>query len=199
MSRLPVNLNVIDVATPCPADWNDMRGDERVRFCKHCSLHVYNLSDMTREAAERLVSESEGRMCVRFFRREDGTVVTKDCEGALLLAAKRVKRWAAAGTAFALWAVLAPLGLSRAIGSQREVNVDPVVVSPPAQPRYSEVKGDIAIPQPQIMGRVVKPTTNPIVPPPPIAVVGILMPPTPPTPPATNPAPVTPPATQPAQ
>jgi hypothetical protein len=29
--------------------------------------------------AERLVVEKEGRLCVRFHRRADGTVLTRDC------------------------------------------------------------------------------------------------------------------------
>src|SRR5262245_31751825 len=138
-ARRDIPLDVIDVKSPCPADWNEMRGDERVRFCGHCALHVYNLSGMTRAAAEKLIAEHEGRLCVRFYRREDGTVITRDCEGALVLAARRVKRWAMAGAAFALWAALAPFGLSRAFASLSDVKIDPVVVSPPP---HAEVKGE---------------------------------------------------------
>src|SRR5262245_3088417 len=57
------------VATPCKADWNDMSGDEQVRFCGECGKHVYNLSRMTREEGEALVRQKEGRLCVRFYRR----------------------------------------------------------------------------------------------------------------------------------
>src|SRR6516162_8887116 len=35
------------VASPCPADWNAMQGDDRVRFCGQCEKNVYNLSAMT--------------------------------------------------------------------------------------------------------------------------------------------------------
>ena len=73
------SLDVIDVARPCEMDWNDMRGDQRVRFCGHCSLHVYNLSEMPSAEAHRLVSETEGRLCVRFYKRRDGSVITGDC------------------------------------------------------------------------------------------------------------------------
>ena len=117
MSRQAVSLEVIDIARPCPADWDEMRGDAQVRFCKHCSLNVYNLSAMSREQAERLVAETEGRMCVRFYRRLDGTVVTQDCEGALKLAAKRFGRFARTATAVVLTAALAPLGFSRWLGA----------------------------------------------------------------------------------
>jgi hypothetical protein len=56
-----------------------MHGDDRVRFCSRCSLHVYNLSALTRDAAEALVNEKEGRLCTRFYRRADGAVLTADC------------------------------------------------------------------------------------------------------------------------
>lgn len=72
-------LKNIRVAAPCPADWNEMYGDERKRFCSECKLNVYNLSGMTRREAERLIVNAEGRLCVRFFRRADGTVLTKNC------------------------------------------------------------------------------------------------------------------------
>ncbi len=72
-------LDNIHIASPCSADWNEMFGDDRKRFCGDCKLNVYNLSDMTRREAENLLINSEGRLCVRFFRRSDGTVLTKNC------------------------------------------------------------------------------------------------------------------------
>jgi hypothetical protein len=77
-TRLPV-LDNLSVAAPCKADWNDMTGDERVRFCARCDKNVYNLSGMTRAEAEALLVEKEGKLCVRYFRRADGTVLTADC------------------------------------------------------------------------------------------------------------------------
>ena len=69
----------LTIATPCPASWDDMEGDDRVRFCPECELNVYNLSAMTEEQALALVQEREGRLCVRLYQREDGTVLTSDC------------------------------------------------------------------------------------------------------------------------
>jgi hypothetical protein len=34
---------------------------------------------MPRADAEKLVNQREGRLCVRMFRRHDGTVLTRDC------------------------------------------------------------------------------------------------------------------------
>jgi len=81
-----------------------MKGDQRVRFCGECRLNVYNLSEMRREEAEAFVSQREGRTCVRFFRREDGTVLTKDCPVGLRALRQRFVRATAAlcGILFAL-------------------------------------------------------------------------------------------------
>src|SRR5262245_8435083 len=72
-------LDLITVSSPCPASWNEMSGDDHVRFCSQCQLQVYNLSKMSREEADRFVATREGKTCVRFYRRHDGTVLTKDC------------------------------------------------------------------------------------------------------------------------
>lgn len=76
--RLPLLQNV-RVASPCSASWDDMDGDDRVRFCGSCEKNVYNLSAMPGEEAERLLAEHEGSICVRLYRRADGTVLTSDC------------------------------------------------------------------------------------------------------------------------
>ena len=73
-------LDRVRVASPCNASWNEMLGDERVRFCVSCEKNVYNLSAMPREEAERLLQERVGsEMCVRFYQRADGTILTEDC------------------------------------------------------------------------------------------------------------------------
>src|SRR5215204_4694588 len=89
-------LDNIRIASPCRSDWNQMYGDERKRFCGECKLNVYNLSDMSRDEAERLLANAEGRLCVRFYRRRDGTVITKDCPVGWRAIKRRVSRIAVA-------------------------------------------------------------------------------------------------------
>ena len=79
MSKFVNPLDNVRIASPCSADWNEMYGDERMRFCGQCRLNVYNLSGMTRYDAEHLLRLSEGRLCVRYYQRPDGTILTKDC------------------------------------------------------------------------------------------------------------------------
>ncbi|HVK88366.1 MAG TPA: hypothetical protein VM513_29805 [Kofleriaceae bacterium] len=91
---LPVLPN-LRVASPCSADWSKMVGDERVRACGDCKKNVYNLSEMTRDEAEALILEKEGKLCVRYFQRADGTILLKDC--AVGVRRKRRLRIMAAG------------------------------------------------------------------------------------------------------
>lgn len=95
-ARLPVLPN-IRIASPCRADWDQMTGDERVRMCGSCNKHVYNLSSMTRDEAEALIVEKEGKLCVRYFQRSDGTILLADCT--VGVKQKRKRRIVAAGAA----------------------------------------------------------------------------------------------------
>ena len=74
-----IALDEIRIASPCSASWEDMTGDDKVRFCGSCRQNVYNLSAMTRADAQSFVDASEGRHCLRFYRRADGTMLTRDC------------------------------------------------------------------------------------------------------------------------
>jgi hypothetical protein len=112
-------LSRMRVASPCPANWETMEGDERVRFCRLCDLHVYNVSELTRAEAESLVARTEGRLCARLHRRADGTVLTKDCPTGLRAARRRAGR--AAGAAFA--AVLSLCGVAFGQGKQKRADV----------------------------------------------------------------------------
>jgi hypothetical protein len=98
-TAVAVALEQIQVASPCHAAWDAMTGNDQVRFCGQCSKHVYNLSGMSRADAEALVSATEGRMCVRFFRRADGTVLTQDCPVGLRAVRRRMLLWCGAAAA----------------------------------------------------------------------------------------------------
>lgn len=112
MDKTPSGLDAPKIASPCSVSWSDMKGDDRARDCSKCRLTVYNLSAMSRPEAEALIAQKEGRVCVRFFRRADGTVLTADCP--VGLRAARLKLLRLAGAAAALVAtVAAGLGLRR--------------------------------------------------------------------------------------
>jgi ankyrin repeat protein len=106
------------IPAPCDADWDSMIGSDQVRFCEHCNLHVTNLSNITRQEAIRLVARSQGRLCVRFFKRADGSVLTKQLPRKLHHIARRVSRVAAG-------AFTASLSLSSAAGQTGSPSISP--------------------------------------------------------------------------
>jgi len=87
------------IASPCPANWEKMTGDDRVRFCDLCNLHVYNIARLSRTEAVELIANTEGRICARLYRRTDGTVITNDCPVGLRALRRHVAK--AAGVVFA--------------------------------------------------------------------------------------------------
>jgi len=120
MSKFTNPLNSVKIASPCLQDWNVMIGTERRRFCGECKLNVYNLSGMSQREAENLLLNSEGRLCVRFYRRADGSVLTKDCPVGWQAIKQRVSKTA---TAFAsmLFGIVGGLGLNSFFNSRPEV------------------------------------------------------------------------------
>jgi hypothetical protein len=147
-------LDNVRVASPCKASWDDMTGDAQVRFCGQCAKNVYNLSAMTREEGERLLLEKEGKVCVRFYRRVDGTVMTADCPiGARRVRVRRVAFAAAGGglvAAAAAYGSMAMMGTPRRQPMQGAVAMDtptmgePMemgsVAAPPAPPPTPQVQ-----------------------------------------------------------
>ena len=102
MPRFRNPLKHVRVASPCKVDWDQMLGSDRVRFCGQCSLNVYNLSAMTRDEAESLIAANEGRLCVRFYRRGDGSILTQDCPVGLRAVQARISYWTKAAAAAVL-------------------------------------------------------------------------------------------------
>lgn len=96
MNKRTSPLDHVTVAAPCNVGWDNMIGNEQVRFCAQCSLNVYNLSGMTRRDAEHLIAQTEGRLCVRYHRRADGTILTRNCPVGLRALKRRVSRIAKA-------------------------------------------------------------------------------------------------------
>ncbi|MDI1430700.1 hypothetical protein [Polyangium sorediatum] len=118
--RLPL-LSRVEVAAPCSADWASMVGDDRARFCTSCEKNVYNLSAMTAQEAEQLIRSKEGNLCVRYFQRKDGTVMTSDCPvGVRRRRVRRVLSVVAVGVG-AVGAAWAGLGMrvERAMGQMQ--------------------------------------------------------------------------------
>ncbi|MBK9204809.1 MAG: hypothetical protein IPL73_20745 [Candidatus Obscuribacter sp.] len=58
-------------------------------------MNVYNLSEMSKSEAEKLLRNHEGdRLCIKLHLRADGTIITQDCPvGIRLLKIRTYKTW----------------------------------------------------------------------------------------------------------
>lgn len=119
MDKFTNPLKNIEIASPCSADWDAMVGSEQKRFCCACNLNVYNLSGMSRAEAENLLTNSEGRLCVRFYKRADGTVLTKNCPVGWQAVKRRMSRVSAAFASL-VFAALSGIGLTNYFSKSSE-------------------------------------------------------------------------------
>ena len=112
MRRFSDLLDGVRIASPCSADWDATYGDDRRRFCSECGLNVYNLSAMSKQEAESLLLTAEGRVCVRLYRRRDGSVITSDCPVGLAALKRKAIRFTSA-LASGVFTLLTGLGMAR--------------------------------------------------------------------------------------
>ncbi|MEA2749998.1 MAG: hypothetical protein QOI41_4141 [Myxococcales bacterium] len=137
-NHLPL-LDRAAVSTPCKASWNDMEGDDRVRFCCSCSKNVYDLSAMTEDEAEGFLALhlDDQDTCVKLYRRPDGRILTSDCpRGAHTRHARRAAMAgvAAVCAATAIAGVVASAHVPRAHRLPRSTARFEVPRPPPASP-----------------------------------------------------------------
>jgi hypothetical protein len=153
MAKFTSPLDNLTIAAPCPANWDKMCGNDRVRFCSHCNLNVYNLSGMSRAEAERLLSNIEGRLCARFYRRADGTILTKNCPVGLNRLKQRVSRIGSALFSAAI-GFLGGIGLQHAFSGSQTMSPQPqrtmgviAVEAERPEPDYPKIAtmGDVAV------------------------------------------------------
>lgn len=153
MAQFTDPLSHVRVAAPCRADWERMRGNERVRFCDQCSMNVYNLSNMSRKDAEALIQRAEGRLCVRYYYRADGTILTGNCPVGLRALKRRVSGFSRAVISsvlsfFAGMTVFAGLQTAQStLDAATEAGLDliaPVPLEEVAPPNYTISTGVLA-------------------------------------------------------
>ena len=154
MSRFDSPLDNVRVAAPCNADWEQMIGNERARFCGQCNLNVYNLSSLTKSEAESFIARNEGSVCVRFYRRRDGSIITDNCPVGLRAIRRRMS-YLARAVASAVLSFLAGLGVYEALSTAPDVRPGSMgqlrVLSLTPPPVSSEVPED---PRPATMGEM---------------------------------------------
>jgi hypothetical protein len=108
--------------------WEQLAGNDRVRFCGHCQQNVYNVASLTMDEATALIQRCEGRVCMRLQRRADGTVITRDCFHVVRRARERI-----VGTALGL-AVMALGFWTGMVGLREKMEARFVPPPPPRCP-----------------------------------------------------------------
>jgi hypothetical protein len=145
MSRYQSPLDNIRIASPCSANWNEMYGNDRMRHCGDCKLNVYNLSGMSREAAENLVMNAEARLCVRFYRRLDGTIITENCPVGWAKVKARAKVYVTAAFSL-LMTLMGGLFVVSLFSSRKTVPMmGEIVVRPTPTPEVHMTMGAVAL------------------------------------------------------
>lgn len=158
MAKFESPLNNLKIASPCSQDWDAMYGDSRKRFCGECKLNVYNLSGMTKDEAEALISNAEGRLCVRFFQRADGTVLTQDCPVGWAKVKARTKTYvtAVASLIFTFFGALSIMSVFKR--SEQATMGDIAIANPTPKRKPTPKPSPSAAPDRPTMGAVVAPT-----------------------------------------
>jgi hypothetical protein len=132
-----------------------MYGNERVRFCDQCQLNVYNLSEMSKADAERLIGQAEGRLCIRYYQRGDGSIITRNCPVGLRALKRRLSRVATAA-ASSILSFFAGIGIYQ-ITAPRHITGVMVVedVSRPVPPSQGMFVAS-PVPENQVVGKMVR-------------------------------------------
>jgi len=152
MSKFESPLENISIASPCSADWEQMYGDDRKRYCGDCKLNVYNLSGMTKADAEQLVARSEGRLCVRYYQRLDGSIITDDCPVGWAKLRQRTRLYATAAASLVM-ALLTGVFFVSLFSNKPSVTMGELVApkmspTPKLPPKRPPVMGVVAPPRP---------------------------------------------------
>ena len=160
-------LQSVRVASPCNAVWEDMKAveGERVHFCMGCQKNVYNLSAMSQNEAEGLLRRHEGRLCVRYFQRHDGTVLTGDCPiGAQMVRMSLIRRSTMAAGLFAmLFGAMAAMNMTQQRTTGRVISAPsvPVAGGISIAPPVPDPVMVPPVPDPAVMGKMTAPQYRP--------------------------------------
>lgn len=130
------------VAAPCPAKWEDMAGDDKIRHCALCNLSVHNFAAMPADEANAILSRhfnpdgsaiaGAGRVCGMLARRADGTYLLQDCPVGLAALKTKVRNaWLRVAAAIGL------LGSSAVLLESRATIPDPKL--------SNNIRGEVAI------------------------------------------------------
>ncbi len=177
-----IALDQVRIEAPCPMKWADLEGDERKRYCDSCSLHVVNLSAMTRDEGQTFLDDNVAaeRVCVTYSKRPDGSLVTLE-RPSVVDRLGRLRRVAQLAASFLIGAfpLLASCRPAAKLGGlscppPKPVEGEAPAAHPDVDGGNAEWLGEVALPEPEplpemgdvMVGRLAAPNTAPDVEPP---------------------------------
>lgn len=162
--HMPASPLRLKVASPCSADWDSMEGDDQCRFCSLCQKNVYNLAGLGDAESRQLIEDKGGKVCVRFYRRQDGTVLTSNCPVGAADGRRRIRKRVTA-LAFAGFVAAGIWNVARqAASSQTETSRELVVdrwIEDFRQLIGLPARNTISVPVEPLMGEVCLPEDMP--------------------------------------
>lgn len=75
------NLENLHVPEPCSMNWDEMKGGSEIRQCEKCQHPIYNLSEMTKSRALKVLNQKEDRVCVSYLKDEKNQVLIQNYFG----------------------------------------------------------------------------------------------------------------------
>lgn len=116
------------IETPCNVAWDSMVGDDRTRFCGQCNLTVYDVSNSTDQETISLMREAnKERLCMKLYRRPDGTLLTDNCPVGLRKIRDKIRLRVAVAVA-----LLVSIGIIQSAQAQG-------LIGAPVDPHYGQV------------------------------------------------------------
>lgn len=70
-------LDNFEVENPCSMNWDEMNGSEEIRHCDKCQHQIYNLSEMPKRRALKVLNQPNERVCVIYSEDENNQVITQ--------------------------------------------------------------------------------------------------------------------------
>jgi hypothetical protein len=162
-------IRQVEIESPCPEDWNAMRGDEARRFCAGCGCHVHNLAQIPASEAEQLLTQPD-RVCARITVDPKKGILTRDGWIPRLLAAGALAATAAGCAPTVTTGDPSISSIGQTIASAPTKKSTPVTITQKAKPKDKKptkkkprvLLGDVSpgLP-PVVMGKMAVPVTPP--------------------------------------
>lgn len=136
----------LPIPEPCHADWDAMEPRERARFCQECRIEVTDVSAHTEAEVRAFAARPrEGRVCVSYLVRADGTIRLADTPDVPTRSLVRRGRSLVAAASLAL-AACSPVAEAADVLNGVAARFD----LPPLRRREPEVRlaGAMPVPQP---------------------------------------------------